>query len=205
MRYTDCPSLSNSKTCDFNGNDYCELDSTSGSLKLPRKQILPKRVGECREMTLRERNRLSSQPRHPLGSPVFRYASSAHRHLDQDVCPSQVPIGYTTEWAENRPSLQFGNSYSGHVDSSSPPLDDASAADPITGIHVIRAPCVSSKARLKERRRTTDFQIVRPHLKLSCRLRPCDGCGHKSDESQGVGKRVQGRATIVPWPCSGRE
>ena len=79
-----------------------------------------------------------------------------------------------------------------YVDSPSPPLDDAFAADLITGIHGIRAPCVSSKAKLKERRRTTDFQIVRPHLKLSCRLRPCDGCDHESDESQGVGREFEG-------------
>jgi hypothetical protein len=66
------------------------------------------------------------------------------------------------EWAELAvwPFL-FG----AYVDSPWPHLDDASAADLITGIHVFRAPCVWIKARLKERRRTTGFQIARPPLK----------------------------------------
>jgi hypothetical protein len=86
------------------------------------------------------------------------------------------------EWTELTVWLFLFGAY---VDSPSPPLDDASAADLITGIHVFRAPCVWIKTRLKERRRTTGFQIARPPLKLSCRLRPCDGCGHEPDESQG--------------------
>jgi hypothetical protein len=41
VSYTDCPSLSKSNMCDFNGNNYRGLDSAPRSLKLPRKQILP--------------------------------------------------------------------------------------------------------------------------------------------------------------------
>jgi len=133
-------------------------------------------------ITPRERNRLSfvakASPSDLLYSGTLLQPIAIWTNT---VCPSQVPIGYTTEWAENGPSLQFGSPYLGaYVDSPSPPLDDASAADLITGIHVFRAPCVWIKTRLKECRRTTGFQIVRPP-----RLRPCDGCGHGPDESQG--------------------
>ena len=55
VSYTDCPSLSNSKVCDFNGNNSRGLDFT----ETPKEADPAKRVGECREMALRERNRLS--------------------------------------------------------------------------------------------------------------------------------------------------
>ena len=68
-----------------------------------------------------------------------------------------------------------------YVNSPSPPFGRLTSSPvSMSSVHPVWI-----KARLKERRRTTGFQIARPPLRLSCRLRPCDGCGHEPDECQG--------------------
>src|SRR5256885_14846958 len=76
--------------------------------------------------------------------------------LDHPVCSTQVPIGYSTEFAE----LQYGPSYSGHT---STPLRRLwtilFAADLITGINVFRALYVWGKAEVEVASSATNFQI----------------------------------------------
>jgi hypothetical protein len=110
------PSSSNSKTCEFNVTIIVSLIPHQVHRNSQGRRSCPKRVGECREMTLRERNRLSFAARASsrISYIPVRYPNpspSGPKRMSFPGTDWLIPLnGLRTEWGH-----LFGPSYSGYM------------------------------------------------------------------------------------------